>query len=65
MAAEAFGILSQSLTKAIETLTGLLNTQDERLKRLVCKDIIEHILRHKEIRELEERLKAIEEKLSE
>jgi len=62
-AAEAFGILSQGLTKAVEALTGLLSTQDERLKRLVCKDIIDHFLRHKEAVELEERITAIEARL--
>jgi len=63
VAAEAFGILTQSLTKAVEALTGLLDTQDERLKRLVCKDIIEHFLKHKEVTELEERITAIEARL--
>ena len=64
IAEEAFGILQQSLTKAVETLTELLNTEDARLKRLVCNDIIEHILKFKETKDLEERLKAIEERLS-
>jgi len=47
----------------------------ERLRRLVCNDIIEHILRYKAVRDLEQRfdcpeltvegwLKAIEQKLS-
>ena len=65
VAAVALGILSQSLTKAIETLTGLLNTQDERLKRLVCKDIIEHILKYREVDDLDARLKKIEKLLAE
>jgi len=65
VASEAFGVLSQSLTKAVETLTGLLDTQDGRLKRLVCKDIIEHILKYKEVKDLEERLAAIEQRLGE
>jgi hypothetical protein len=63
ISAEAFGILSQSLTKAVETLAALLNTPDDRLKRLVCNDIIEHTIRHKETEELEERVTAIEQKL--
>ena len=61
---EAFGILSQGLTKAVETLIGLLDSQDDRLKRLVCKDIIEHILKHKEIEGLDERLTEIENQLA-
>ncbi len=64
IAAEAFGVLSQGLTKAVETLIGLLDTKDDRLKRLVCKDIIEHILQRKEIEDLDERLRVIEERLS-
>ena len=64
VAAEAFGVLSQGLTRAVETLVGLLNNKDDRLKRLVCNDIIEHIFRYKENEELEQRITAIEQKLS-
>lgn len=65
IAAEAFGVLSQSLTKAVEALVGLLDTKDQRLKRLVCKDIIEHFLNYKHNKELEGRLEAIEQALAE
>ncbi|MHC4735717.1 MAG: phBC6A51 family helix-turn-helix protein [Planctomycetota bacterium] len=58
--AEAFSVLSQSLTKAVETLVGLLDNKDDRLKRLTAKDIIDFIIRHKEIEDLDERLTAIE-----
>ena len=64
IADEAFCALEQSLTKAVEALTELLDTEDERLRRLVSNDIIEHILKHKENEELEERIKAIEEKVA-
>ncbi len=64
VADEAFGVLSQSLTKAVETLTGLLDTKDDRLKRLVCKDIIEQFLKRKEIEDLNERLTEIENQLA-
>ena len=63
IAAEAFGVLSQSLTKAIETLVSLLNNKDGRLKRLAAKDIIDFIIRHKENEDLDERLTAIEQRL--
>ncbi|MHC4758830.1 MAG: hypothetical protein ACYTE8_09245 [Planctomycetota bacterium] len=63
IAEEALGMLEQSLTKAVEVLVALLDTQDERLKRLFCNDIIEHILKNKENKELEERLVAIEQAL--
>jgi hypothetical protein len=63
IAAEAFGTLSQGLTKAVETLVGLLDHKDDRLKRLTAKDIIDHYLKHKELHELEERIEAIEKRL--
>ena len=64
IAAEAFGVLSQSLTKAVETLVGLLDNNDDRLKRLTAKDIIDFIIRHKENEELEQRIAEIEAKLA-
>ena len=61
--AEAFGILSQGLTKAVETLVGLLDHKDDRLKRLTAKDVIEYVLKRKEVEDLEERIRAIEQRL--
>jgi len=58
--AEAFGVLSQGLTKAVETLVGLLDNKDNRLKRLAAKDVIDFIIRHKENEDLDERLKEVE-----
>ena len=40
VAAEAFAVLSQGLTKTVETLVGLIDNKDDRLKRLTCNDII-------------------------
>ena len=64
VATEAFGVLQQRLTKAVETLAGMLDGSDARLKRLVCKDIINHVLKHKEVAELEQRIEALEDRLS-
>jgi len=61
---EAFGVLSQNLSKAVEALVGLLDHKDDRLKRLTAKDVIEYFLKHTEIKDLEERLVAIETKLA-
>ena len=63
--AEAFGVLSQSLTKAIESLVSLLDSKDSRLKRLAAKDVIDFIIRHKKNEDLDERLKVIEKLLAE
>ena len=65
IASEAFGVLSQSLTQAVEVLAGLLDNKDDRLKRLAAKDIIDFIIRHREIEDLDERLKEIEKRLAE
>jgi phage terminase small subunit len=61
--AEAFGALSQSLTKAVETLASLLDNKDGRLKRLAAKNVIDFVIRHKEIEDLDKRLAEIEQRL--
>jgi len=62
--AVAFGILSQSLTKAVENFVGLIDNKDDRLKRLACKDVTEHILEHKTIEDLSKRIETIEQRLA-
>jgi hypothetical protein len=54
------GLWKNSLTKAVNALTGLLDTNDSRLKQLVCNDIIDNILQRKEIGDLAKRIEAIE-----
>jgi molecular chaperone DnaK (HSP70) len=61
----AFDTLTQSLTKAVENLVKLLDHADDRLKRLACKDVIEYILKHREIEDLVNRIEAIEQRLAE
>ncbi len=65
IAAEAFGALSQGLTRAVEALVSLLDNKDDRLKRLAAKDVIDFIIRHKENEDLDERLKEVEKLLAE
>ena len=65
VAAEAFGVLSQGLTKAVEALVSLLDNNDNRLKRLAAKDIINFIIRHKENEDLDRRLTEVEKWLAE
>ena len=57
----AFGLLTASVEKAVSVLVGLLDCKDERLRRLTAKDILDQFLKHKEGRELEERVAALEE----
>ena len=62
--AEAFGVLTQSLTKAVEALVGLLDNKDDRIKRLTAKDVIDFIIRHKENEDLDRRLTEVEKRLA-
>ena len=59
----AFGMIAANIEKAVSTLVGLLDTKDERVKRLTANDIIGHFLKHKELKDLEERIERIEELL--
>jgi hypothetical protein len=45
---------------AVRQLAGLLGSADERLRRQVCKDIIEHALRVRELEDVEQRVTALE-----
>jgi hypothetical protein len=59
----AFGMITQNIEKAVSTLVGLLDTGDDRVKRLTANDIISHFFKHKELKELEERIGRIQERL--
>jgi len=63
IAEAAFGMIAQNIEKAISVLVGLLDTGDDRVKRLTAKDIIGHFLKHKELNEIEERIQRIEQQL--
>jgi hypothetical protein len=60
VASQAFGLLSQNLTKAVEKLVELLDDNDKRLRRFAAKDIIEQYLKCKELQDLTKRIEAIE-----
>jgi len=57
---EAFGLLEHSLTRAVETLTTLLDSEDEKVRRGVANDILEHIMKYREQQEFEDRLGVLE-----
>jgi hypothetical protein len=61
----AFGMIAQNIEKAVTTLVGLLDTSDNRVKRLTANDIINHFLKRRELVDLEERIERIEERLDE
>ncbi len=58
-----FDMITQNIEKAATTLVGLLDTGNERIKRLTANDIIGHFLKLKELRDMEEHLQQIEERL--
>lgn len=51
-------------TRAAQELAGLLDTEDERLKRLLCKDILGHAIKVRELEEIERRLVRMEEQIN-
>ncbi len=57
---EAFAMLSASLSKAVETLVGLLDDSDKRVRRLAAKDVIGLFNQRRELADLENRIAAIE-----
>jgi len=65
IAEQAFGILTQNMTRAAETLACLLDDSDKRLKRFAAKDIIEYFIKHKEVEDLEKRLTEVVKRLPE
>jgi hypothetical protein len=57
---EAMESLKASIAKAVGTLTGLLDSQSETLRRAVSNDILGHIFKIKELQDIEDRLESIE-----
>ena len=61
---ESLEVLKQGLTRATEVLVTLLDEKiGHSLKRLVANDVIGHVLKVKEIQELERRISALEEEV--
>ena len=57
---EAMESLKASVSKAVDTLTGLLDSESETLRRAVSNDILGHIFKIRELQDIEERLESIE-----
>jgi hypothetical protein len=60
---EGFTLLSQSVVRAVETLVGLLDGSDVRVRRLAAKDILDQHVKFKELADLSARIERIEERL--
>ncbi len=63
IAEAAFGMIAQNIGKAASSLVGLLDTSDDRVRRLTANDVIGRFLKHKELKDLEERIQRIEGRL--
>jgi len=63
LVAQGFALLSQSVSKAVETLVGLLDTGDGRLKRLAARDVLDQHVKFREFDDLTRRIEAIEDRL--
>ncbi len=57
---ESLEVIRVHVAQAISGLTGLLNSPDERLRRLVCKDVLQHALWLRDQEDTERRLRALE-----
>ena len=62
---EALDTLKNNMTEAVRTLVELLSSDSGHLKRYVANDIINHVLKSRELRGIEERLTAIEKLIAE
>jgi len=59
---DALEILKGHITKAVETLGELLiSTDSDSLKRLLAKDILNYVLKARELEDMDKRLTALEE----
>ena len=58
---DAMNVLRANMTKAADTLVSLLDDKrNPELRRRVANDIISHVLKAKELEEIEERLEQVE-----
>lgn len=60
MIKSALDILKISLEKAVSTLIKLISSNNENIRRLASKDIIEHTLKSIELEDIEQRLEKVE-----
>jgi tetrahydromethanopterin S-methyltransferase subunit G len=57
---EALNRLKAAIGKAVEELTGLMDSTEESIKLRACDKVLDHFLKVKEIEEIETRLSELE-----
>lgn len=62
---EAMESLKESVGRAVDSLTALLDTDNESLRRALSNDILNHVLKIKEMQEVENRLSKPEQLMEE
>lgn len=61
---EALGSVKSHTARAAQELVRLLDTEDERLRRHICNDILGHAIKVREIEEIERRLMVLEKQVN-
>ena len=61
---EALDSVKSLTSRAAAELLRLLDTPDERLRRLLCNDILSHAIKVRELEQIERRLLQLEEKIN-
>ncbi|MBT8046242.1 MAG: hypothetical protein KJN67_03650 [Pontiella sp.] len=61
---EALSSIKSQTTRAAMELNRLLDTEDERLRRMLCNDILRHAIRVRELEEIERRLIRLEQHMA-
>ena len=62
---EALESVKNLTTRAARELGALLDTEDERLRRQICRDILSHSIKIRELEEIEQRLTRLEQAMNE
>ncbi len=57
---EALDSVKTHAARAMMELAGLLQSKDDRLRRLICNDLLNHAIRVREMEDIERRLVALE-----
>ena len=57
---EALATVKTHAVQAVTELAGLLSAKDDRLRRLVCNDLLAHAMRIRQLEDFERRLAALE-----